>query len=116
MFPSPEMPDLLMQNLIRIVKMADSYGENGVWVKGREVKISFSGTILPITSKELKFDEAGTYTHDMVKLYTYEILGASSEILDDMDKRYRIFKTVEFSRYANGLNIYVLEKVGETVA
>lgn len=114
MFPSAQLPQGIMQDLKRVIKIDGYYGDNGVWIDGTENLKPFKGSILPITSKDLQFDQSGTYSADNVKLYTYEDFSPGQILIDTKGQRFRIDKAMEYSPYANNISRYVLIRVGVT--
>jgi len=92
------------------VKTEGKY-EGGVWVPGTEKLIPFSAAIVPFNDDVLQFGEAGTYTDNDRKIFTYRKLKDGDKILIE-EQRYTITGERDFSFYGKGLKVYIGRREG----
>lgn len=85
--------------------------EGGVWVPGETVKTPFKAAVVPFTDDALQFGEAGTYTADDRKVFTYRKLERGQQLEID-GETYTVMEERDYSRYANGLRMYVARRAG----
>ncbi|WP_425447743.1 hypothetical protein [Dethiothermospora halolimnae] len=87
------------------------WDNGGVWVEGGKRPVEVQGAIVPLNTEDLKFDDGGTYTTDDRKLYIHRNLDIGEEVKDAIDgKTYQVHREKDYSRFANGLNIYFLKR------
>ena len=83
----------------------------GIWQPGTETKVEFEAAIATFTDDQLAFGEAGTYTEDDRKLFTYKKLERGQKVEIGSDK-YTITVERDYSFYAKGLRMYVIKREG----
>jgi hypothetical protein len=115
MFPTPRLPTGIMRTVYRIDKAAGyrDYDNGGKWVDGAEVKISFQGSIYPLSEDDIKYDQGGTYKETDRKLYTNTKCGIGQEIEFD-NARYTVQREQDHG-ITVGLYRYIIRRVGGTV-
>lgn len=97
----------------------DGRYENGKWMNPPVIERSFYGCALPMTPKDLKFYEGGTYTTQDLKLFVVkdlmDIVGnyieiAEGEVITVGDINYEISSELDASELA-GYRKFVAKKV-----
>jgi len=88
------------------------YANGGEWVPGTTEWIAFEGAIVPLSNRDLTYDENGTYTTDDRKLYTYNYCKVGSKI-KHKDIVYTIDKRKDYADFDSGLIIYIVVR-GDT--
>lgn len=84
---------------------------DGVWVDGVEKTTLFTAAITTFTDDSLQFGEAGTYTQNDRKLFTYKKLHRGDKVIANGDT-YTITEERDYAFYAKGLRMYVGERDG----
>lgn len=115
-----DLRDLVEQypaTIYRVVRTGAGYDQaTGIWHPGteREVLVSRPCAVLPLSSTDLRFAEAGTYTMTDRKLYCYERLELGARVKHD-GLEYAVHAEQAYL-YAAGLRVYVIKRVGESGA
>lgn len=86
--------------------------EGGVWVPGTEERIPFKAAVVPFNDDMLQFGEAGTYTDNDRRVFTYRKLQDGDKLEID-GERYTVFGERDFSFYGRGLKIYIVRREGD---
>ena len=79
-FPNIRILPRITESISYVNVTGGSYNNSGQWIPGTSDTITFLGTILPLTDKDLEFDLGGTYTRNDYKLYTTEEFNVTQRI------------------------------------
>jgi hypothetical protein len=116
MMPFVKLPNSIMQNLKVILKTGGGFSETtGIYEDGTTSNNNFIGAIFPLSMDDMQFDKGGTYSKNTAKLYTYNLFQNGQEILDNNNVRFRILQSKDYTPYAGRLNIYYINRVGDTL-
>lgn len=85
--------------------------EGGVWVPGRESKTPFKAAVVPFSDDALQFGDAGTYTANDRRLFTYRKL-EQGQTLEINNEQYTVVEERDYAFYARGLRMYVARRAG----
>lgn len=96
-----------------LIEREEGHYDGGEWIPGKEVKVHFRATITIFSDDFMQFGEAGTYTEDDRKVFTYKELKRGQKI-EIADERYTITAERAYDFYARGLRMYIVEKDGES--
>ncbi|NEZ47785.1 hypothetical protein FDF74_11395 [Clostridium niameyense] len=94
--------------------IADGYfdREKGEYIKSEKKEITFKGAILPLSEKDLKYLEEGSYSLDDVKLYTNISLQNNSYVTDIVEKKhYKIYGVREYNIIDSTFKRYYMKRV-----
>jgi hypothetical protein len=83
------------------------YANGGEWVEGALTEVELVGAIVPLTGKDLIYEENGTYSQDDRKLYCYELLETGTTIKHN-NKIYTVSKQRDYADFDENLRIYIL--------
>lgn len=86
-----------------------NYDDGGEYVKGNITKKEFEGAVVPLSGKELRYEENGTYSSEDRKLYCYEDFKTGQKIMHK-ENIYTIDKRKDYSDFDKGLNIYFMKR------
>lgn len=83
----------------------------GLYIPGSPpLEVQTEGLMLPLSSSDLRFDEAGTYTTHDRKVYTRETLTEGQEI-KCKGKTYKVHGEKDYNDQT-GLYVYYVKRVG----
>ncbi|APC82245.1 hypothetical protein NPD12_3776 (plasmid) [Clostridium botulinum] len=103
--------DSLKKDLVTKIVTEGYYDrDTGEYIEGKEEVINFKGAILPLSERDLKFLEDGTYSVDDIKLYTNKIL-KSNTIVHDGDKQYKIYSIIDYGIINEDFKRYYMKRV-----
>ena len=108
-FPKIKIPTGVTELITYQNTTGGSYNNSGKWVSGVSVTITFRGTILPLTEKDLQYDINGTYTENHYKLYTTEEF-ENSQIITHNSLNYEIQEQDDRLSFAN-YRKYIIRRV-----
>lgn len=112
-----DMSDVLEEHMKPAYKIdypeAEWDPDTGKKVQGEPVQTEFDGADFPLSSEDLQFDEAGTYTSEDRKLYTTELLAKGQEV-KVKGKLYTVHRERDYADIAAGLRIYIIRRAGES--
>ena len=111
-FGFAKLPRGLLKTMVHIKRTGGDYGENGKYVKGSEVRTDFKGVLLPLTEKDLKYVESGTYTTSDYKLYC-EVDFETNEQIEYLSKVWTIQEPRDYLEMGS-FRRYIVRRVGET--
>lgn len=97
---------------IHQIETTEGRYEGGVWVPGAEERIPFKAAVVPLNDDMLQFGEAGTYTDNDRRVFTYRKLKDGDKLEID-GERYTVFGERDFSFYGRGLKIYIVRREGD---
>ncbi|MFT9493416.1 hypothetical protein [Anaerosolibacter sp.] len=87
------------------------YGNGGKWVEGEPEKTPVQAFVKPVSTKDLQYDQGGTYTREDFKMYSHTAFIDGQEV-EFEGNLYTVHGEKDHSRYANGLRIYMMKRVG----
>lgn len=83
----------------------------GMWVPGTEQEVTVTGAVLPLSTKELRYDQNGIYTTADRKIYVYTKLKDGQRLNYD-GKEYTIHEEKDYS-LQSGVYIYYAKRAGD---
>lgn len=88
----------------------------GQYVEGKTETVDLiPAAVVPLSDDDLKFDEAGTYNDDNMKMYCYKHLEKSTKVKYEKNDRRIYYFTIlskrDYSDYDKDLQIYYMRRV-----
>mgnify|MGYP007126182118 CR=1 FL=1 len=93
------------------IEQSEGRYEGGIWRPGELVRTAFQAAVVPFSDDQLQFGEAGTYTADDRRLFTYHRLDRGQQVEID-GEMYTVMEERDYARYAGGLRMYVVRRAG----
>lgn len=109
-----DFSSFLRPYMITIYHVIETEGryEGGVWVPGEPERTPFRAAVVPFNDDSLQFGEAGTYTADDEKIFTYRKLYKGQKV-EIRSEAFTITEERDYSFYARGLRMYVGRSDGD---
>lgn len=103
------------EQTVNLLDREEGTWSGGVWVPGEETETPFVAAIANFADDNLVFGEAGTYTRNDRKLFTYYpeklLRGQKVKVGDDT---FTITDARDYSFYARGMRMYIIRREGES--
>ena len=96
---------------VEVLEKTEGGYVGGIWEPGEEQWVSFSAAIHPLSDDQLIYGEAGTYTNNDHRLFTYRDLKQGQKIKSD-ESTYTVQSKKDFSFYGKGLQVYIVRREG----
>lgn len=88
----------------------NDYDNGGIWVPGATTWAAITGAAaIPISDRDLKYDNGGTYTTEDYKLFAYDDFEDGLKVLYK-DQEYTLKKIRDYSDFDAGLMIYAMKR------
>lgn len=96
---------------IALIEQGGGYDcdNGGEYVEGAVTKKHFEGAVVPLSGKELRYEENGTYSSEDRKLYCYEDFKTGQKIMHK-EKTYTIDRKKDYSDFDDSLQIYFMKR------
>lgn len=86
------------------------YDNGGIWVPGATTWAAIPGAaVIPVSDRDLKYDNGGTFTTEDYKLYAYDDFVDGLKV-QYKSKEYTLKKVRDYSDFDAGLMIYAMKR------
>lgn len=111
--------DMILDDFKRELKCGektDGYydRDTGRWVDGKDNEVKFKGAILPLSEKDLKYLQEGSYTLDTVKLYTDVSIKNNTYVTDiENSEKYKVTGGIGYNQIHRNFKRYFMQRIDD---
>ncbi len=113
MFNFNDLLSKYSQPIKLFIKTDGKYDEQtGVWDPGETEEVNLEAPVFPLSNNDLQTGEGGRFTSEDRKTYlTQEVV--QGQVIEVDGQAFTVAGVKDYSYYANGLRVCILQKVGQ---